>query len=197
MPIPSHNFGAVLFLSELGLQRQLFDLSLGRLERAARHWRDLGQGIDDGHKAPPLEIVADCAVCLSSMAAVRRALFPSRKSTVVVIRRSRALLSLLGDPSLPYMTSVEVRNSWEHLDERLDTLLRNRVPGQMSVSEVHVSATGPGPNIVALRRFDPAEFAIHYAGQRIALRPCAIEMAELSALIDRAYIRLRSERVDV
>ena len=197
MPIPSTNFGAVLFLSELGLQIHLFERSMRRLTRAAQHWVDLESGIDDGEKAPPLEIVADCSVCLSAMAAVRRVLYPAAGASAAVKRRSDALLGVLGNPTLASVVAVGVRNSWEHLDERLDAYLVNHATGKRSVSEVHVSAAAPSAGTIALRRFDPVDLAIHYADQRIALRPCAEEIADLSARIHQAYIRLQSERVDV
>lgn len=196
-PIPSYNFGAVLFLSELGLQCHLFNRSIQRLERAADHWKKLILGIDDGETAPPLEIAADCTVCLSAMAAVRRILRPSRSARVAVKRRSEALLNLLGNPALHNVTSVKVRNSWEHLDERLDDILSMRVPGQGSVSELHVSPKPPDARTIVMRRFDPTEFTIHFANDAISLIPCVDEMKELSGLIDNAYVRLQTERVNV
>ncbi len=195
MPIPSHNFGAVLFLSELGLQCHLVNRSAQRLERAAEHWIKLEQGIDDGETAPPIDIVADCTVCLSAMAAIRRVLRPSQRASSKVKERSTALLRLLGNPPFPNVTSVQVRNSWEHFDERLDDILGTRTKG--SVSELYVSSKIPDSDTIVMRRFDPVGFAIHFVNQSIALRPCIAEVKQLSGLIEQAYARLQSERVDV
>jgi len=195
VPIPSSNFGAILFLSELGLQINLFERSLQQLECAAKHWVDMNNGIDDGKKFPPLEIVAHCSVCLSALAGVRRVLYPSAMASAAVKRRSAALLAVLEHPPLAAVTGVDVRNSWEHLDERLDAYLVSHPSGTRSVSEVHVSASTPSTGTVALRRFDPLDLAIHYADQRIALRPCADEMADLSSRINHAYVRLHTEQV--
>jgi hypothetical protein len=192
--IPS---GAVLFLSELGLQIHLFTRSMEALRSAAKHWVDLDRGIDNGQKYPPLEIVANCVVCLSAMAAVRRVLYPTAGSSVAVQRRARALLAVLGDPPLTAVMDVAVRNSWEHLDERLDKYLVSHPSGARAVSGVHVSASVPAAGTVALRRFEPVGLAVHFADQRIALQPCADEMNDLSVRIDQAYVRLRTEQVDV
>lgn len=195
MPIPIHNFSAALFLSELGLQCHLVNRSAQRLERAAEHWIKLEQGVDDGEMAPPLDIVADCTVCLSAMAAIRRVLRPPQNASSQAKKRSEALLRLLGDPPLPNVTSVQVRNSWEHFDERLDKMLATR--GKGAVSELYVSSMAPDSDTIVMRRFDPVGFAIYSANEAIALRPCIEEVKELSVLIDRAYVRLQSERVDV
>lgn len=197
MPIPSSNFGAVLFLCELRLQIHLFERSMTRLTRAAQHWRDLHASVDDGQTASPLEIVAECSVCLSSLAAVRRVLYPGVGATSTARRRSEALLAVLGNPTLVAVQSVAVRNSWEHLDERLDAYLRQESVGVRAVSEVHVSVDAPTPGTLALRRFDPVDLAIHYAEDRVALGICAEEIAELSCRIKEAYRRLQSEQVDV
>lgn len=197
MPIPSHNFGAVLFLSELGLECHLFNRSIAKLERAAEHWRNLENHIDDSESAAPLEIVADCTVCLSSLAAIRRVLRPAPSALPRAKRRAETLLRLLNGPALAQVTSVVVRNSWEHLDERLDDWLGSRQPGTGSVSEIHVSVQTPEQSTMVLRRFDPVGFAIHFSDAYVPLRPCQNEITDLEQRIKQAYVRLETEKVDV
>jgi len=197
MPIPSHNFGVVLFLSELGLQLNLFRRSVSRLERAAEHWKNIENGIDDGQVAPPIDIVADCTVCLASLAAVRRVLRPSPIAPTTARDRATAIDGLLGQPPLLNVTSVNVRNSWEHLDERLDDWLDNRTPGFGSVTELLVSCTPPSSTTTVLRRFDPVQFAIHFGGSGVSLKDCVMEMDDLQKRIDQAYVKLQTEIVDV
>ena len=191
MPIQSRNFGPVLFLLEIGLQCHLFNRSIKRLDQAADHWIKLDKGIDDGGTAPPLEIVADCTVCLSAMAAVRRILRPAKSASDRAKHRSEVLLKLLGNPELPNVTSVKVRNSWEHLDERLDEILSARTEGP--VSELHVSPSAPRAGIIVMRRFDPVAFTIHFAKDSIPIRPCAVEIAELTKRMNQAYKRLQTD----
>ncbi len=197
MPIPSHNFGAVLFLSELGLQCQLFERAMKNLETAAEHWNNMAQGIDDGKTAPPLQIVADCTVCLSSMAAVRRILYPNQKATSVIKHRALTLLKVLGAPPLANITSAQVRNSWEHFDERLDNYLTARKGTGGTVSELHVSAQPLDTTTTILRRFDPVEITIHFARDKLSLRPAAVEIKDLSERINAAYRCLQTEHVDL
>ena len=195
--IPSYNFDADLFFSELHLQCLLFKRSINRLERAAEHWKNLEWHIDDGDKAPPLEIVADSIVCLSAMAAVRRILWPAVDASSKVKSRAQTLLCLLDGLSMPNVASVKVRNSWEHFDERLDEYLQNCPPGSRNVEELRVC---PGPlstETTVLRRFDPDEFSVHFNDHRIPLRPCVAEMNLLSDRISAAYTILKGERIDL
>jgi hypothetical protein len=195
MPIASGNFGAVLFLLEIGLQCHLFNRSIKRLELAADHWIKLDKGIDDGGSAPPLEIVADCTVCLSAMAAIRRILQPSDRSGERAKRRSEALMKLLNHPRFPNLTSMAVRNSWEHLDERMDEMLATRTTGP--VSELYVSPKPPSDDAIVMRRFDPIGFTIYFAKDSISIKPCIAEIDELTKLVSQAYKRLHTEVVDV
>lgn len=167
------------------------------LETAAEHWNNIALGIDDGTTASPLQIVGDCTVCLSSMAAVRRILYPSQNAAEAVKHRASAILNVLGTPPLANVTSVRVRNSWEHFDERLDNYLTARKGAGGPVTELHVSAQPPDATTTVLRRFDSVEIAIHFAGDKISLRPAADEMKDLSERINAAYRRLQTERVDV
>lgn len=189
--------GAVLFLLDLMTRCQIVARCADRLERAAKHWVNVEQGIDDGQVAPPLDIIVDCTVCLSSMAAIRRILRPKDGSKPAVKRRSSALLKLLGEPAIPNLVvAIEVRNSWEHIDERLDDILRTRQRGSVEPT-IYISSTPPDSNAIVLRRFDPIGFAIHFGDDVIALRPCIEEVSQLLKLVDGAFVQLRSEIIDV
>jgi len=136
-------------------------------------------------------------VCLASLAFVRRVLRPSPKVPATAKDRATALDGLLGKPHLPNVTSVKVRNSWEHLDERLDDWLRSRTPGVGSVTEIHVSCKPPSPTTTVLRRFDPVQFTIQFGGLVVSLKDCIMEMDDLQKRIDQAYVKLQTKRVDV
>ncbi len=192
MPIPNANFGEVLFLLELDLNCKLFKQAFAVLEVAAQHRISLEKGIDDGKPGSPLQIVAECTVCLSSLAAIRRILSPSSKDTRAQERAS-TIRDLLGNPALPNVTSVKVRNSWEHLDERLDAVLEQRAMKKWPVVPIHVSPRGPDTSSFVLRRFDPVTFAIHFAGETIQLRPCIEEINDLANRINVGYQRLNNE----
>jgi hypothetical protein len=197
MPIPSHNFGAELFLSELSLQCDLFERAMNNLKIAAEHWKKLADCVDDGKTASPLQIVSDCTVCLSSMAAVRRILYPNKKASVLAKSRASAILNVLEVPTLVNVTSVDVRNSWEHFDERLDKYLTALGSVGGSIAELHVSVLPLNATTTVLRRFDPIELAIYFAGDKISLRPAAAEMKDLSERIHAAYSRLQTEHVNL
>jgi hypothetical protein len=195
MPIDRDNLGAVLFLRELSIQCSLFSRAIERLEEGAEHWRAIDRGEDDGKTFAPIEIVAQCVVCLAALAAIQRILFIGGRRKAPVPIRCAALLSLLAHPALPNMSSVQVRNAWEHLDERLDDLLKGSPP-QM-VEQIRVSGKPPDPNLTWLRRFDPGTFTIHFANQSIDLRPCIEEVKLLTERIKLAYPQLEANKFPI
>jgi hypothetical protein len=192
MPIPSENFNAVIFLSELGLQCQLFERSIKKLEIGAEHWINISKCIDDGATFSPLEIIAECTICLSAMSAIRRIIFPKGKSKP----RGETLYNLLNKPILKYVRSTNVRNSWEHHDERLENILSRRVIGS-AFSEIHVHPNAPKENETVLRRFDPLTLSIHFTGDIVELKPCITEIQHLKKEINEAFARLQLEIVKV
>jgi hypothetical protein len=195
MPIPSSNFSATILGTELHIQCTLAERYAEQLEKSAQHWIDLSQGKDFDNKAAPIDIIAECTVVLASLAAIRRLLFDCGRADPKVHHRCAALRDLLGNPPLPNVSSAVVRNSWEHLDERLDDLLPSLT--SRANSHIHVAAKSPNAGTVVLKHFDPVAFTIHFANQTIALRPCIGEVAALKDCIDQAFVKLQNERIDV
>ena len=169
----------------------LFDRALASLKIASRHWIDLCNGIDDGERFPPIDIVAQCTICLSSLTAIRNFLFDCGRRKSAIRKRCVSLRNLLGDPSLPHISSSDVRNSWEHLDERMDELLpsvRNH-----SISPIYVHTKNPEPNELALKRFDPKDISIWFLDKRIPLLECESEIQLVIERVKQGFIRLQSE----
>ena len=181
-----------MLLDELHIQCRLVQRASVQLEDGADHWVKLAHGQDFDRKFPPLDILAWCTVCLAGMAAIRRLLVDGEPKPLAKRRRS-ALQRLLDNPPLPNLASVTVRNSWEHLDDRLDTIIPKMTSG--SISHLHVAAAAPGAETTALRRFDPLTLTIYFADQAIALRPAIAEVGALQDCLDEAMQKLQTEIV--
>ncbi|MEW6658215.1 MAG: hypothetical protein AB1424_06120 [Thermodesulfobacteriota bacterium] len=194
MTIPGSNFCAVMFLIEIHIQCMLVERYADKLEQGAQHWIKLEGGEDFDGEAAPIDILAWCTVCLAAMAAIRR-LVVAGESNPRANRRRVALKNLLGDPELPCLSSALVRNSWEHLDDRLDRILPSLTQG--TLSHIHVAATPPKPNAIALKRFDPVNFVVHFVTDAVPLRARIEEVKDLRQRIDRAMVRLQTETIDV
>lgn len=198
MPIPSTNFSAVILLSEVDLNCKLIGRAADQLREAAKHWIALDQGVDDGGTAPPIDIISMCAVCLSSSAAIAKMLLLGErkgKKSVRIAKRCNALMSLLGTPALPVTRSLSVRNSWEHLDERLDDVLESNAC--RSVSEVHVAVKQPDTATLVLRHFDPVAFHIKYGPDTVPLTALIEEAKDLSVRVNKAFQHLQTAQADV
>ena len=155
----------------------------------------MANGVDDGKKAPPIEIIATCISVLSAAAAIKRILHVcGRNDNRRVLKRCAAMRQLLDNPSIPNLERLAVRDSWEHSDERLDSVLKARRRG-VPVAEIHVSATPPSIDQITLRRFDPTSFAIHYLDDSIPLNAITSEAGLLESKMKDAFIRLRTDIV--
>lgn len=197
MPIPSSNFPAVILLSEIDFQCNLITRSGTHLQESAQHWIAIDQGMDDGRQALPIDIVGHCSICLSAAASIYKHLFLGRRKGSIIANRCNELMRLLDTPNLPVISAIAVRNSWEHMDERLDKWLSTRISGT-ACTPIHVSARPPRDGAFVLRCFDPLHMTIkHGAGESIALQPLISEAEKLSQLIDGAFKKLENEQSDV
>lgn len=188
MPIQNKHFPKTLFLLELDTQCKLVEKCSSQLELASLYWIQLEQGIDDGLSISPIEIIASCVTCLSAMAAIKRLLFSTKNNASK--RRCTLVMDILGHPDLPSLRSLDVRNAWEHFDERLDELCCTELPN--SISPIYVSAKVPANDTLALRRFDPIDLTISYIDKSILLRPCLVEIQRLKTCIRDAFSILQN-----
>lgn len=198
MPIPSSNFSAVVLLHEVHLNCKLIERTASQLREAAEHWIALDKSIDDGKKAPPIDIISMCAVCLSSSAAIAKMLLKGDrkgKKAVRIAKRCSGLMTLLDTPALPVMRSLVVRNSWEHLDERLDDVLDSKA--FRSVSEIHVAVKQPHTTTIVLRHFDPVAFHIKYGPDTVPLTDLIEEARDLLVRVENAFTRLQTEKANI
>ena len=177
------------------MQCKIITRTAERLRKCAQHWITIDQGIDDGETAAPIEIIALCSVCLSAAASIHRLLSHNGRKSPVIRKRCEALMRLLGNPSLSAICSVAVRNSWEHLDERLDGLLSTR--SFKSYSEIHVSVKPPDASTFLLRHFDPVRMEIKHGPDAVLLEPLIAEASELSGRVAKAFLCLHIEHCDV
>lgn len=180
MSISKEHFSSVAFLIDLNTQCLLFKRSYEKLEAAKIYWLNILNGINEGTKFSPLDIIAECTVCLSSMSAIKRVLHTQGS------RRSDMLNRLLNEPLLPHIFTTKVRNSWEHHDERLDKLLKNLSVGDR-LCDIHVSGKPPSDQSFTLKRFDPTTMSINFLDDIIELEPCLREIEDLITSINTAF----------
>lgn len=187
--ISQEQFSSVVFLTEISIQCDLFLRSYSRLKIASEHWINIDNGVDDGAKFSPLDILSECTICLSVMSAINRLLFSERTGTSK--KRSLYLQELLDGISLDFMNSKKVRNSWEHNDERMDKEL-SKISEYTSLSYIHVSVKPPKENSCVLKKFDPTDLSVSFLNDKVQLKLCFNEIELLKRKIDEAFIKLNA-----
>jgi hypothetical protein len=198
MAIKSENFTALIFLIELHTQCALFNSSISYLEKVVNRQTDRNNGIYLDDKFPPIEIIAQCTVCLSSLSTIRRILFTcdrekdDRKEARIkdkIQKRCNYLMGLLGNPIFENISSPVVRNAWEHIDENLDKYLSNKE--YTAISPIYIiGSSEPDHETLALKIFNAKDFSISFVNKTINLKACSSEIIALSECIDAALHRL-------
>lgn len=203
-PIKSHNLPVTEFLMELDLQAWIALRAFEKLEAGTVGWRSGATPEEFGEQAAaPLELLSQSVILLSAAAVVSKILFKGGgKETPRIRNRRRVLRRLLEIEALPTVSALKVRNSFEHVDERLDTwaietMNRMRQGNAAGVESIKVNALPPKPNTVILKRIAPDALRIHFRDDSVDLRACADELSEVRDGVKTALLKLTGDRIDL
>lgn len=191
-----------MFLLEVDTHCNLALAAIKRLTEAAEERRSDAPLEVVAHRASPMEILSHCSVFLSAASALAKILVYSsraktKKATKMAESRRvvlRQLLDLEVD-QLANLKNLDVRNSFEHIDERLDEHLADPAIRECSWDPFHVQESEPEPGTFVLKRFDPRNLTISFAKDVIELQPCVEEVKLIESRINPALKRLYGDRV--
>lgn len=189
--IKGNNLSAVAVLLELQIQCGLLKQAFKRLSAYAKFQTDISVSSNEPRPQTPLEVVGDCTIFLSAAGVISKLLFP-RGTKTATQNRGRRLRELLEIADLPNLASSTVRNSFEHIDERLDRLLSSFKGG--SICPISVARERPEQSIV-LKRFDPNSLSILFLDDAVSLESCYAETLKLEATLPAAFDQLRQAHV--
>jgi hypothetical protein len=190
MPIKGYNFAPSMFLLELSTQCNFALECERRLRDAAPAWFTKATNEQVAGSRAPRDIMIDCTGFLSAAGVLSKLLFSGRRSNRRIVHRCKRLQELLdfNENDLPLLRNLSVRNSFEHIDERLDNTLHQLKQG--SFVPISVSEAAPAPGATVLKRFDPKRLEISILDEEISLADCASEIANIKARIDPAFQKL-------
>src|SRR5207244_1291781 len=96
-----------------------------RLIHAAPGWRTKATSTQFANRTAIRDIMIDCTAFLSAAAVISKMLFSGGRRNTKIVRRCERLRQLLGirQHDLPLLRNLAIRNAFEHVDERLDSLL--------------------------------------------------------------------------
>lgn len=188
LKISGENTASKVFIWEVWLQCQIAMHAFDRLNEYARVQvkRDFEATKPRPRRA--IEVLADCSAFLAACAILSHCLYPAKKG--LAARRGKRLRELMNIEHLPALRSLEVRNSFAHIDERLDQLLKENATDE--IVQIHLARTPPTANLV-LKRFNPSTLTISYLDQEANLALCAEEVRTIRAAALDLISRKRSE----
>jgi len=191
MAIMGYNFAPAMFLLELNTQCSLAEHAFNRLKVTATGWLGNATPEEFTNANSPLEIVSWSTSFLSAVAVIGKILFPGKRKNPIP-ERCQCLRQLLEIDQLPALSNFAVRNSFEHVDERLDLHLRDFTQG--SFNPISVTEKLPSDALV-LKRFDPRRLAISFVNDEIELELCMTEINEIKSRIEHAFKKLQGPPV--
>lgn len=182
-----------------------------QVERAARAYRRLKEGAtlyqtmlgakDNNDPRAPIEMVRSAHSFLTYAAIVSRLLFSgnrpiSRKRRLLVDARCKKLRRLLGVTvrDLKALQKFSVRNHFEHIDERLDSIFDEWDGSRISVEPTRVGAPNPDPDALTLHRIDPATLEVAFAQDAVEIEPIWQDIQKVSAKVSPALRGFSSSR---
>lgn len=164
MTIPFKNVDAILFLAELNLQCNFAERAATRLQVARVGWIKKSF---NSERIPPIEIFEACHQLLLASGVISKILFGGGHN-VRPRKRGTLLRKLMLLPELPLLAERSVRNSYEHVDERLDEMA-HKFSSEVKISPLSVSDSEPEPNEIVLKRFSPRDMRIYFSEQFVDL----------------------------
>lgn len=194
MPIEGYNFAPVMFLLELSTQCDFARVSFDRLQSAAPAWYTDATPEQFAEAIPPREIMIQCTTFLSAAGVISKTLFAGSRTGKVECRCKR-LRQLVGINDLPTLRNLSVRNSFEHIDERLDQIFSSFASGR--VEPLSVTERPPPPGTLVLKRFDPKRLTVSFATAEISVTECMSEISEIESRINPAFKKLQGLKFDL
>lgn len=192
MPVKSYNTAPVMFLLELSAQCEFAKVSFERLKQAAPAWYTDATEEQFAEAVPPRDIMILCAAFLSAAGVISKILFAGRRRGKIV-ERCECLRQLLGINDLPTLRDLSVRNSFEHIDERLDQIFSSVADDNIRpYSPYSVSERPLPPGILVLKRFDPKHayglfcYSRHHLSHRVYVRDLRNQLPDRSGFQEAA-----------
>lgn len=166
-----------LYVAELRVQCVL-------AQQAYEHLVEYSVAVDKNNNArerdgnSPSVVIAHCVGFLSAVAVISKILFPVKRNSVNRGQRLRTRLDLA---NLPGIEARSVRNSYEHIDEKVDELRISGTAAQVCLMDISVEA--PDPPVV-LKRFDPVSRKIEFLGDKLDLETCYAEVVRVERALN-------------
>ena len=175
--IDSRHFKELLYLLELDTQCKLADRTFKRLELAAKA-RKKHEEVE-GQSGAPIEILHLAHSFVTYAGIISKFIFEGKRRNPLVTARCATLRELLDISQSPLLEDLTLRNSFEHIDEKMDTYIPDPpctiVPYAVGGPDGH---TGE----IVIRRFDPEKIELCLLENVAQLRPL---MEEIKIVLSR------------
>ena len=173
---PDHLHVAELFI-QCGLAREANRHLAGYMQRQV----DRQLNNVEPHDYSAIQVMAYCTCFLSAVATISKILYPSDAGIAAQSRGAR-LRARLGIIALPHIESRGVRNSYEHVDERLDRLSKQSALDLVCLVDI---SRERNKDTLVLKKLDPVAGTIEFLEDVISIAGCMEEIEGLDRTVCR------------
>jgi len=185
LSVGGQNAASDVVLWEIELQCQIAKLSVERLRNFSERQLPAALWKRIPIKGPQnlVELLADCSAFLTAASIISKMLYKGDRRKPTVAKRTQRLREILEISDLPTLQKLSVRNSFEHIDERLDDQLTQNPSG--GFVQYHTTRYPP-PKGLVLKRFNPETLSISYLQDTLDIGACSSEIAEVELGVPKA-----------
>ena len=184
-----------VYLTQIEQDSRLALDALAELREGMTWWLTRGRSADSPEALSP-KMARNAHSILTHVASVSRLLYAGKRTDNWIVRRCRRMRHLVGVRSGKEIENFAVRNSWEHIDERLDILFKNyRLGGRITVEAIRFIEPDSRSSQQVLHGIDPKNEHLYYLGDVINLRAVEKELQVIQGKIPAARDKLKSGRV--
>lgn len=121
---------------------------------------------------------------------IKKFFYPSPSSQTkdkeFTINRGKKLLDSFEIPDLPHIKNIKVRNSYEHIDKRIDNIVQENKAEKVVLYDLTKDDI---KNEFVLKKFNPFNFTINmdYLNEEISIKECYEEICLIRNNANRAH----------
>lgn len=180
--VHSRHHRRIIFLLELDTQCTLAERVFRRLQKAAKAWNLHAEF--EGETGAPIEILHLAHSFLTYSGVIVKIIFERSRKEKKLSDRCSDLQDLLEIKTSPHLEKLDVRNSLEHIDERLDEYIP-KPPYKFESYAVGGVERREGKTVI--RRFDPDKLEFWFLDKYVQLEPLFDEIGIIKSRIRLAF----------
>ena len=197
MTVPGKYLPEIAYLDEINAQCYMADRAFEKVRRGCEFWENKTWIEDDEKTSAPVELVRNIQSFLNHARVITRLVFVGSRKGIrrhLSEKRCDQMQMLLGKHSSPELESLQIRDSFEHIDERMDSTFQKWDGSHMSVEPIRIGEERTELYIAEIRRIDPRNMTISFLRDKTCLMDIKREIDEIQNKTQEAKRKIQHDQ---